>query len=84
LFLKTLTSDGNTWFGLASPQMASLAGVRMTLDDWQKATGQDANSHFADPGLVDPENLNFWRSDRGRDLLRAEPAAEQKLDGGRP
>ena len=46
----------------------------MTLDEWQTATGQDANSHFADPGLVDPENLNFWRSETGRQLLTPEPA----------
>ena len=76
LFLETLTSDGNTWFGCASPRIFSLAGVRMTLDEWQAATKQDTNSHFGDPGLVDPENLNFWRSGAGSQLLTPEPAAK--------
>lgn len=71
LFLTTLTSDRNTWFGRTSPRIISSAGVRMTLDEWQTATGQDTNSHFCDPGLVDPQNLNFWRS--GMQLPTSEP-----------
>jgi len=83
LFLKTLTSDRNTWFGRTSPRIISSAGVRMTLDEWQTATGQDANSHFGDPGLVDPQNLNFWRSGAGGYLPTSEPAAMQEFDAQR-
>jgi hypothetical protein len=77
LFLKTLNSDGNTWFGLTAPQIASLAGVKMTLAEWQTATGQDTNSHFGDPGLVDPQDLNFWRSDAGTQSPTSWPASKQ-------
>ena len=49
----------------------------MTLDKWQTATGQDINSHFRDPGLVDPQNLNFWRSGAGMQLPASEPAVKQ-------
>ena len=82
LFLSTLSSDGNVWFGREAPRVFSLAGVLMTLDEWRTATGKDAGSRFIDPGFADPEGLSFWSSrvDCGRgDLVEATvPAFDAK------
>lgn len=80
LVLRTLTSDANTWFGHESPRIVSLAGVKMTLEEWQTATGQDTRSRFGDPGLIDPTNLNVWVSDAARQLPQPDAAPEASFD----
>ena len=80
LFLKTLTSDGNVWYGESSPRIVSLAGVQMTLAEWQTTTGQDSNSRFETPGLVDPGNLNLWQVRAARRERPSRTSPESKFD----
>ena len=83
LFLSTLSSDGNVWFGLDAPRVFSLAGVLMNLDEWRTATGNDVGSQFTDPGFVDPGSLNFWSSSVARFRGAPTPAAAPAFDAER-
>ena len=60
LFLRTLKSQNNLWFDADRPNVFSVAGVHMTLDEWRSVAGQGQASRFADPKFVEPQNLNFW------------------------
>ena len=60
LLMSSLSSDGNIWYRPGADRAFSVAGVKMTLDEWQSVSGQDANSVFADPGFGDVRGLNFW------------------------
>jgi parallel beta-helix repeat protein len=60
LFVNTLFSDGNLWFHERNPKGFQFAGgYRADFKAWQSATGQDANSVFADPAFSDPEADDF-------------------------
>jgi len=60
LFMRTLRSQSNLWFSAGRPNVFSVAGVQMALDEWRSVSGQDLASRFADPKFVRPQELNFW------------------------
>ncbi|NOT54818.1 MAG: right-handed parallel beta-helix repeat-containing protein [Deltaproteobacteria bacterium] len=59
-FRRSLVSEENVWFNPHTPEVFALPGGRqVSLGTWRAALGQDANSLFADPRLVDPAQHQF-------------------------
>ncbi len=72
VFLRTLRSNRNLWFGPDEDGTFRLGDMDLPLEAWQQVTGEDVGSRFLDPRFENAEALDF--RPRGDSPLRERDA----------
>jgi Right handed beta helix region/Protein of unknown function (DUF1565) len=61
-FTGSLISSRNLWYNPTDADVFRVSGLNLDLAHWEKISGQDLDSVFADPKLTDPDRSDFTPS----------------------